>query len=552
MAGTWRIRHKLLLGMGLMVAVLALLLVGTRWGLASYKATVEGLHLKVEEQEEANNLLAAVKAIGEPSAEPRNQAVEIPEKIRLAREALARYAAKLKENKTHQTDAEYGYKELEQLSGLEQWFGKLGDALALASQPEVIPPGEEWRLNLLREHAPDRPNPVRAAINELVRTSGDLLNVINREIDRRVRVSRKDYRFTTTFLVATSIGAVILMAILLRLFYRWIFYPIRDLGLGVNRVAKGDFEHRIEVHSRDEIEDLAKAFNDMTGRLREMYRDLAQQVNERSRQLVRSERLAGVGFLAAGVAHEINNPLASIAFCSEALEHRLADVFQSHGKTDVQEREIITKYLKMIQEEAFRCKEITQRLLAFSRGGDLKREPTDVAELVQSVIDMVQHLQNCRGRELVFEPGPRLQAWVNGQEIKQVFLNLVVNALESMEEGGRLVIKQTEKDGMAELTFEDSGCGMTEDVLENIFEPFFTKSRTGKGTGLGLSISHRIITQHGGDITATSAGAGQGSTFLVRLPLDPPVDARNHSDETIDSRDPAEEFLKLSSASRAA
>src|SRR5213079_2307091 len=89
------------------------------------------------------------------------------------------------------------------------------------------------------------------------------------------------------------------------------------------RVAQGDFEHRIEVHSGDEMQDLAAAFNDMTARLRDMYRDLAHQVNERSRQLVRSERLASVGFLAAGVAHEINNPLASIAFCSEALEGRL-------------------------------------------------------------------------------------------------------------------------------------------------------------------------------------------------------------------------------------
>jgi signal transduction histidine kinase len=258
-----------------------------------------------------------------------------------------------------------------------------------------------------------------------------------------------------------------------------------------------------------------------------MYRDLAQQVNERSRQLVRSERLASVGFLAAGVAHEINNPLASIAFCSEALERRLADVLEDlPSRTDAA---TITKYLGMIQQEAFRCKEITQRLLEFSRGGERRREPTDLAELVQGVLDMVQHLQNCKGKRIIFEPTTRLTAWVNGQEIKSVILNLVVNALDSMDEGGELTITLRVAAGkpaapanrVAEVTFADTGCGMTTEVLENIFEPFFTRSRTGKGTGLGLSISHRIISQHGGEIEAASQGPGQGSTFTVRVPVQP-------------------------------
>src|SRR5204863_3708249 len=118
------------------------------------------------------------------------------------------------------------------------------------------------------------------------------------------------------------------------------------------------------------------------------------QVNERSRQLVRSERLAGVGFLAAGVAHEINNPLGSIAFCGEALESRLADVLK-RAVMPPSDKETIAKYLKMIQEEAFRCKEITEKLLTFSRGGELKREQTDLAEIIRGVIDVVQHLHNC-------------------------------------------------------------------------------------------------------------------------------------------------------------
>src|SRR5208283_2141694 len=205
-----------------------------------------------------------------------------------------------------------------------------------------------------------------------------------------------------------------------------------------------------------EMEELAAAFNDMTGRLREMYRDLARQVNERSRQLVRSERLASVGFLAAGVAHEINNPLASIAFCSEALESRLTEILtpgprHNRGLTPParpsQDPATIIKYLKMTQQEAFRCKEITQRLLEFSRTGERRREPTEIGELIQSVLDVTQHLQNYKGKTILFDPAVKVTAWINAQEIKSVVLNLVVNALDSMNEGGTLSIDLGARDG---------------------------------------------------------------------------------------------------------
>ncbi|HMP59303.1 MAG TPA: ATP-binding protein, partial [Gemmatales bacterium] len=246
-------------------------------------------------------------------------------------------------------------------------------------------------------------------------------------------------------------------------------------------------------------------------------RDLARQVNDRSRQLIRSERLAGVGYLAAGVAHEINNPLASISFCSEALQRRLRPVLAQHaGDPDVP---MIENYLQMIEQEAFRCKDITQKLLEFSRVGERPRQMADLAELIQSVIDTVQHLQSYRGKRIDFAPAQRPHLQLNVPEMKSVVLNLVVNALESMEEGSVLTIGLSATDQHAVIEFRDQGCGMSAEVLENIFEPFFTRSRTGKGVGLGLSISHRIVTQHGGEIEADSAGPGQGSTFTLRLPL---------------------------------
>jgi signal transduction histidine kinase len=545
----WRIRHKLILGLGLVVAILALLLAGTLKGLSSYRGTMKTMVSKVGELNQANKVAQSVARLkpllennlpvvpggkgGKTRDEgpfPRKQenVDEIfVQQVKQAEVDLAVYKMLLETTVKLKRDPGKGYQEIQQVQALEEHFARLKVAMKRArEQPESEPPEEEpteaWRNSGPTGMLSDLE--VRKEVGILVHNAPFLLDAINETLEKKIHTAQEDYKISLALVLSTSVLGVLLMAGLLRFFYGWVFFPIRDLQQGAGRVAQGDFEHRIDVHSGDEMEDLANAFNDMTGRLREMYRDLARQVNERSRQLVRSERLAGVGFLAAGVAHEINNPLASIAFCSEALERRLAELLagpRAGRPLQNSDREVITKYLKMIQEEAFRCKEITQRLLEFSRGGERRREPTDLAALTEGVLEVVRHLQNCKGKELIFQPPGKVVAWVNGQEIKSVVLNLVVNALDSMDEGGKLRISLRQRDGMAELVFADTGCGMSAEILENIFEPFFTRSRTGKGTGLGLSISHRIINQHAGEIEAASAGPNQGSTFTVRLPLQP-------------------------------
>jgi signal transduction histidine kinase len=523
-AGRWRIRHKLMLGLGLVVAIMALLVAGTLKGLTSYRATMRAMDRKLVELNVASSLLSNIFLLkntadtGVNNTEDINRVeAQFTDQKERAEKALALYKQTLLETMTLEQGAGNEFNEKEQAAALENGCAALNRAWEQAGikTQSGAGQGETKSLRLTDREVSD-------GIEYLVRTCGDLINCINNNLFDRITKARADFRISLASVLSTMVVGILLTAYLLRFFYRWVLYPIRDLEQGAGRVAQGDFDHRIEVHSGDEIEDLAAAFNDMTGRLREMYRDLARQVNERSRQLVRSERLAGVGFLAAGVAHEINNPLASIAFCSEALERRLADVLAyqaEEGAMQKEDRETAAKYLKMIQQEAFRCKEITQRLLEFSRGGERRREPTDLAELTQGVLDVAQHLQNCRGKQLLFEPAAPVVAWVNAQEIKSVVLNLVVNALDSMDDGGVLRITLGQRDGMAELVFSDTGCGMSPEILENIFEPFFTRSRTGKGTGLGLSISHRIINQHGGEIEAASPGPHQGSTFTVRVPL---------------------------------
>jgi two-component system, NtrC family, sensor kinase len=507
----WRIRHKLLLGLGLVAALVAVLLGGALKGLDSYRTTIKTLDGKLVSLGHAVKLRSLVQKLNE-FGEAGTALMRLRDTLDQARVELGLSVQELKDRGLYLADpdrsADTNFKMNILIHALGEGLDRVERALNEAERAPVpvYIPGDKG---------------IREAVLSVNRTADEVIGQLNVDCYDRFRVAKADHRLSLIVVLATSAVGVVLMAGLLRFFYRWVFYPIRDLQQGVGRVGQGDFDHTIELHSGDEIEDLAAAFNDMTGRLREMYRDLARQVNERSRQLVRSERLAGVGFLAAGVAHEINNPLASIAFCSEALERRLTDVLSACKQPAGvgEDVETVRKYLRMIQQEAFRCKEITQRLLEFSRGGERRREATDLGQLVQGVLDVAQHLQSCKGKKLIYTPPARLVAWVNAQEIKQVVLNLVVNALDSMDAGGTLTIHLRQRDGMAEMVFADTGCGMTDEVLENIFEPFFTRSRTGKGTGLGLSISHRIVNQHRGEIEAVSGGPNQGSTFTVRVPV---------------------------------
>jgi two-component system, NtrC family, sensor kinase len=551
-AQSGRIRHKMWLGMALVVGIMAILLTGTLKGMEGYRQALRSLECKLAENSKAVAFQTAVNSL--PAYVPRDfgESHEPVPPLAMNENIRARKLREAVKNDVRPKLEEYREALQRTLDRVPVSERKIDSQQYLACKRLLddleTSIGEETSGGGARvsSFGPSDPLP---KTDRLIKSLGfavtDLISNLNDDMLIVTHQSYRSQRVSLIILVSSSIAAVVCMIGTLRFFYRRLLKPIRLLEQGVTRVARGDFEHRIDIKTGDEIESFANAYNDMTGKLNSLYRDLASQVNERSRQLVRSERLAGVGFLAAGVAHEINNPLASIAFCGEALESRLAELFDGRSKGNAkQDRDIVEKYLKMIQEEAFRCKEITQKLLAFSRGGDRKREKTDLNEIVLSVLDMVQHVPNSKGKTINFTPAANLEAWVSAPEIKQVFLNLVVNALDSMDEGGTVSITHAHRGDTLELLFKDSGCGMSEETLENIFEPFFTRSRTGKGTGLGLSISHRIITAHGGEIEASSPGPNQGSTFLVRLPTAEP--ANNTGEE--EPIAPEEEFVRLNEA----
>ena len=353
--------------------------------------------------------------------------------------------------------------------------------------------------------------------------TSNLPSLMKDRMDAFAEEARVEYHAWLVMSVVTMSLGILLLALLSMIFRRRIFVPLDRLLVGSRKVASGNFDYRIKMATNDEMAELAESFNAMTANFQEIKQDLNRQVQLRTKEVVRSEQMASVGFLAAGVAHEINNPLATIAWSAESLESRLLEILDPTEAKSIEERaaeiESMKKYLRRIQDEAFRCKGITGSLLDFSRLGDAKQSPTQLNELVQAVIDMVRPLGRYRRRNIEFESGAAVVLTVKPQEMKQVVLNLITNALDSVDDGGTVHVRLDKRGDWAELQVQDNGCGMSEEVLHHLFEPFFTKRRDGQGTGLGLSITYRIIEEHGGSIEPFSDGPGKGSTFKVTLPI---------------------------------
>ena len=231
------------------------------------------------------------------------------------------------------------------------------------------------------------------------------------------------------------------------------------------------------------------------------------------RQMLLTERLTTAGRLAAGVAHELNNPLATIAGCAESLASRLTDAL-----VDRPELADFPGYLKLIEEEAFRCKEITGSLLQFVREPGHRRAATDVNALIHKTIELLSHQSRFVDSRFATDLDRELPLRVvNEGQFRQVFLGIASNALEAMDGRGCLTIRTRQVRGDVHVEFADEGPGIGEDVLARIFDPFFTTKPPGQGTGLGLAIAQSIVADHGGRIEVDSR-LGTGTTFRVVLP----------------------------------
>ena len=231
--------------------------------------------------------------------------------------------------------------------------------------------------------------------------------------------------------------------------------------------------------------------------------------------VARAEKLAAVGRLAAGVVHEINNPLATISACAEALERRVdeGDFPNSEAVEDLAE------YLGLIKSEAFRCKSITTGLLDFSRLRTGDRHPLDVAEILRSSANLISHQKRGEDIEIRIEADPELPlVKADGGQIQQAIIALATNAVDAMPDGGVLTLRATAEQNRVSIEIEDTGVGIPAEDLSKIFEPFFTTKAVGEGTGLGLAVCYGIVTDHCGRLSVRS-NIDKGTTFTINLPV---------------------------------
>jgi signal transduction histidine kinase len=312
-------------------------------------------------------------------------------------------------------------------------------------------------------------------------------NFSSAQIEQTLLLTRNRNFFITILLYLLSIGVILFLS------HRFL-RPVGSLKTSFENVVNGDLEVIVPEETRDEIGDLTRSFNHMVKELKKN--------REKEIFLQRKERLASVGQLAAGVAHEIKNPLNSINLTIEHLKDKFLD------KKEIQ----VQKYIETIQHEIRRLDNIVNNFLSFVRIENLNKQDTDINELISGV--MYLFAREMEVQKIVFKPdfeSPFVLA-VDSERIKTVLVNIILNGIQAMPDGGNLIVKTRVKDRT--ITIIDSGMGIPENEVENIFDIFYTTKSS--GTGLGMPTAYKIVKSHGGDIFIRSK-MGEGTHVEIRF-----------------------------------
>jgi signal transduction histidine kinase len=350
----------------------------------------------------------------------------------------------------------------------------------------------------LAEIVSQKMSEANASLNMLVANIRHRINSVDKEI--LAEIEKNKQILFIFLLLAVTVGLTMTLVI-----NRALAAPVNQLIEGANKIGNGNLDWRIKQEHEDEFGQLAASFNTM-----------AEKLKDTQNQLLQAEKLAAIGQLAAGVSHELNNPLGGILGYSQfILETANKKGIQNLTPQDFQ---TYLTYIGYIERESQRCKTIVQNLLSFSRTSEAEFVPLDVNQALEETLALTQHQLYMNQIELIKQLQPNLaQVIGNKHRLQQVFTNMIINAQQAMPEGGKLTVSTAVNDGMVEISFADTGCGISQEHLDKLFDPFFTTKEAGKGTGLGLSVSYGIIKDHSGKIQVESK-PDHGATFIIRLP----------------------------------
>jgi len=337
----------------------------------------------------------------------------------------------------------------------------------------------------------------------------------------KVNISTRN-KVITTFIIIATLGFIIIVAISY-LMTRTITKPLSEMVEVTKAIALGDLNKEIKVDSKDEIGELAFSFNKMVESLKKMRLELEewgntleQKVKKRTEELaamqntlMQSQRLASLGKLAAGIAHEINNPLGGILVLSSLV---LEDL-----KKEDPHRENLQEVIK----QTMRCRDIVKGLLQFSRQEEGKTEYVKINDILNNTLSLIEKQALFLNIEVVKHLDDKLPFILgDASQLQQVFMNIILNAVQAMDEVGKLAINtyHEPKDDMVIIEISDTGCGILEEMIDKIFDPFFTTKEVGEGIGLGLAIVYGIIVKHQSRITVKSK-LNEGTTFTIKIPV---------------------------------
>ncbi len=454
-----------------------------------------------------SNLREIFLSIGENNSEEIDNLVK---SIRLSNkeliESLIRWKKATEEEKKLEAGGKYEQEEAEELEEIEKLYPQVETFQKNVNQILIFVGARQFdQARAFFE------TETESFSRELQQNVKHIEKEIYEEIEEKMKETQKNSHRNSKNMVLLAGFAVLAAAMFSFLITAHLMGAIQRLRQAAAALSQNHLDTVIDTRAQDELGDLARSFEQMRLELKKNIQSLTEEIETRKKMqetVAQSEKMSAIGQLAAGIAHEINNPIGVILGFAQAMVKRL------------QPQDPYEQPLRSIEREATRCKDLVRDLLSFSRSAKGEKEKVSLTEAIESALTLIEAQTKVKEIRLQKDLQPNLPVMrANRVQIQQIVINLAQNAIDAMPRGGTLTVRAHGQNNRVEIEVKDTGEGIHPDIQSKIFDPFFTTKEVGKGTGLGLSLVYEIVESHGGKITMESK-VNEGTVFQVFLPLD--------------------------------